>query len=210
MNLFKSVWFKCITTLLLIILISGVGIAILSFLWEVSPEERTGRALQKIYGREVASSEYVIEFDRETMNDEDGRYSYDFGVIDKIFIVGKDDTDMTVDTNYDILFKTTGGEGYKGGTVTMWIKVVINGANKKIDKVIIDSYDKQTLMSQLGSNYTNAFLIDISNNYDTYFYSKDNKYVENKKLNPVTGATKSAQAGCNAVNCVIEFMKGVN
>ena len=209
MNLFKSVWFKCITTLLLIILISGVGIAILSFLWEVSPEERTGRALQKIYGREVASSEYVIKFDRETMNDEDGRYSYDFGVIDKIFIVGKDDTDMTVDTNYDMLFKTTGGEGYKGGTVTMWIKVVINGANKKIDKVIIDSYDKQTLMSQLGSSYTNGFLIDISNNYDTYFYSKDNKNVE-EKLNPVTGATKSAQAGCNAVNCVIEFMKGVN
>ncbi len=210
MKLFKSAWFKCITTLLLIILISGVGIAVLSFLWEVSPEERTGRALQKIYGRQVSASEYVIDFDRETMPDEDGKYSYDFGVIDKIFIVGKDDTDMTVDTNYDMLFKTTGNEGYKGGTVTMWIKVTINGADKNVDKVIIDSYDKQTLMSQLGASYINGFLIDISNNYDTYFYSKDNKEVANEKINPVTGATKSAQAGCNAVNCVIEFMKGVN
>ena len=159
MKLFKSAWFKCITTLLLIILVSGVGIAVLSFLWEVSPEERTGRALQKIYGRQVLSSEYVVEFDRETMTDKDGKYTFDFGVI---------------------------------------------------DKVIIDSYDKQTLMSQLGASYVNGFLIDISNDYDTYFYSKENKNVAEQKLNPVTGATKSAQAGCNAVNCVIEFMKGVN
>ena len=89
----------------------------------------------------------------------------------------------------------------------MWIKVVVNGTNKKIDKVIIDSNTKQTLMSKLDSKFTGGFYIDISGNYDTYFTA--NTKAEGNK-NPVTGATYSAKAGCNAVNCVIEYLKGGN
>ena len=90
----------------------------------------------------------------------------------------------------------------------MWIKVVVDGTNLNIDKVIIDGNTKQTLMSKLGDSYLKGFngFIDISNEYDTYFYSKDGQ----GKSNPVSGATMSAQAGCNAVNCVIKYLKGGN
>ena len=197
-NFLKSAWFKCTAVLLIIAVISGGLLALLNDILYVSPEERTGRALQKIYGRAIASDEYEIQLD---VDGGDQAVEYDFGQIEKIFIVGD------VNAQHDLLFKATGTEGYKGGTVTMWIKVVVNGNNKEINKVIIDSNTKQTLMSKLDAKFTNGFYIDISNNYDTYFTAKT-KGEGNK--NPVTGATYSAQASCNAVNCVIEYLKGGN
>ena len=199
---FKSTWFKCIAVLLGIILFSGISISVLSDVLYVSPDERTGRALTKIYG--AVPSSYSVVLDVDSGND---AIQYDFGQIEKIFTVGKDDSQSIVpDTEYDMLFKTTGQEGYKGGTVTMWIQVKINGNNRDIKKVIIDGNTKQTLMSKLGDAFLGGFYIDISNNYDTYFTSKS-KGTGNQ--NPVSGATMSAMAGCNAVNCVIEYMKGV-
>lgn len=195
---FKSTWFKCIAVLLGIILFSGVSISILSDVLYVSPKERTDRALAKIYG--TAPSNYTTQLD---VDGNDEAIKYDFGQIEKIFIVAKEDA---LDAEYDILFKTTGKEGYKGGTVTMWIKVKINGNQREIDKVIIDGNTKQTLMSKLGETFFGGFYIDISNNYDTYFTSRNK---DTGKKNPVSGATMSAMAGCNAVNCVIEYMKGV-
>lgn len=195
---FKSAWFKCTAVLLAIAVISGGLLALLNDLLYVSPEERTGRALQKIYGREISANEYDILLD---VDSGDKAVEYEFGQIEKIFAIG----DQTAE--HDLLFKTTGNEGYKGGTVTMWIKVVVNGESKEIDKVIIDSNTKQTLMSKLDAKFTDGFYIDISGNYDTYFTAK-NKGEGTK--NPVTGATYSAQAGCNAVNCVIEYLKGGN
>lgn len=195
---FKSAWFKCTAVLLAIAVISGGLLALLNDVLYVSPEERTGRALQKIYDKALTSDEYDVILD---VDSGDTAIAYDFGQIEKIFIVGEEDEE------HDMLFKTTGSEGYKGGTVTMWIKVVVDGSDKQIDKVIIDGNTKQTLMSKLGESFTNGFYIDISNNYDTYFTAR---VKEDGNKNPVTGATYSAQAGCNAVNCVIEYLKGVN
>lgn len=197
-NFLKSAWFKCTAVLLIIAVVSGGLLALLNDILYVSPEERTGRALQKIYGRAISANEYDILLD---VDGNDQAVEYEFGQIEKIFVIGDQNAE------HDLLFKTTGNEGYKGGTVTMWIKVVVNGSNKTIDKVIIDSNTKQTLMSKLDSKFTDGFYIDISNNYDTYFTAKS-KGEGNK--NPVTGATYSAQAGCNAVNCVIEYLKGGN
>ena len=194
----KSEIFKCIFVLLIITLISGGLLALLNDLLYVSPDERTGRALPKSYGREISANEYDILLD---VDSGDKAVEYEFGQIEKIFAIGDQNAE------HDLLFKTTGNEGYKGGTVTMWIKVVVNGESKEIDKVIIDSNTKQTLMSKLDAKFTDGFYIDISGNYDTYFTAK-NKGEGTK--NPVTGATYSAQAGCNAVNCVIEYLKGGN
>lgn len=197
-NFFKSTWFKCVAVLLCIILFSGVSISVLSDLLFVSPEERTNRALTKIYGH--VPTTYTEELN---VDEGDTAIAYDFGQIDKIYFVDKEGDS---DTQYDMLFRTTGKEGYQGGTVTMWIRVKINGQDKDIDKVIIDGNTKQTLMSKLGDLFLGGFYVDISNNYDTYFTSKQKG--EGVK-NPVSGATMSAMAGCNAVNCVIEYMKGV-
>ena len=196
---FKSAYFKCAATLLAIILISGISISILSDVLYVSSEERTGRALQKIYGRALSSSEYHVVLDAENGDDAE---SYAFGEIQKIFRVGDENA------KHDLIFKTTGKEGYKGGTVTLWIKVIVDGQSQKIDKVVIDGNTKQTLMSKLGDSYLKGFYIDISDNYQTYFTS-NTKATDGKK-NPVSGATMSAQAGCNAVNCVLEYLKGDN
>ena len=61
--------------------------------------------------------------------------------------------------------------------------------------------------SKLSDSYLNGFSIDISKDYQTYFYANKDG---NGKSNPVSGATMSAQAGCNAVNCVIKYLKGGN
>ena len=217
MKFFKSTWFKCIAVLLSIAVVLGGLLAILNDLLYVSPEERTGRAFEKIYGRTLSPNEYITKLDVDSTNPDVEKQPKEYknsqneviGFIDKIYYVHKDDTDMTQDTNYDILFRSTGKEGFKGGTVTLWVLVNVDGDFREISTVLIDSYDKQTFMSQLGSSYIGGFLIDISNNYSTYFSAYTNKQKDGFKINVASGATKSSQAGCNAVNCVIEYMKGV-
>ena len=49
----KSTWFKCITVLLVISVISGGLLAALNDLLFVASEERTARAVAKIYGEEI-------------------------------------------------------------------------------------------------------------------------------------------------------------
>ena len=49
---FKSAWFKCTLVLLVIAVVSGSLISILSNVLYVSDEERTARAIKKIYGQE--------------------------------------------------------------------------------------------------------------------------------------------------------------
>ena len=54
-----------------------------------------------------------------------------------------------------MLFQAVGFNGYKGGTITVWVKVAIDKATDKsnIEKVLLESYDKQTLMSKLNNDY---------------------------------------------------------
>ena len=150
---FKSAYFKCAVTLLAIILLSGISISILSDVLYVSSEERTGRALQKIYGRALSSSEYHVVLDSENG---DKAESYAFGEIEKIFRVGDENA------KHDMIFKTTGKEGYKGGTVTLWIKVIVDGAHvgyvkagscAHLLKVIRESRIKKISCEMFGGPY---------------------------------------------------------
>lgn len=191
-KIFSNIWFRCIFVLLIIILMSGGLIAILSDLLYVSAEERTKRALVKIYGEEKTYS-VVLDVDGG-----DQAADYEKGKIEKIYLVGKD---SDADDTYDYVFKSTGNEGYKYGTITVWVKVSVNGTKKEISKVVLESYTKQTLMSKLGDGYYTAFLNDVTGGYFTA-----DKNAEGNK-NVVTGATKSATAGVNAVNCVIAWLE---
>ena len=56
-NFIKSDWFRCIAVLLALAVVLGGTLAILNDVLYVSPEERTARAIKKIYGE---NKEYTI------------------------------------------------------------------------------------------------------------------------------------------------------
>jgi len=53
-KIFGSLWFKCIAVLLVISCVAGGLLAILNDVLYVSAEERSARAIKKIYGKEMA------------------------------------------------------------------------------------------------------------------------------------------------------------
>jgi hypothetical protein len=195
-KLFKNVWFHSISVLLIIAVVLGGLLAVLSDVLYVSPAERTGRAVKKIYGEEK-SYQIILDVDGETANTP---IEYSFGKINKIYQVGDSSS-----SSYDMLFQTVGFEGYKNGTITVWVKVSVAGEKYSIEQVLLESFDKQTLMSKLGGDYYGKFnLTDVTNAYDKgeYFGTQDGSALKN----PVSGATYSANAGNNAVNCVIKYL----
>ncbi len=193
---FSNVWFKCIVFLLVLASFLGGLLAVLNPLLAVSAEERTARAISKIYGEQ---KEYQVILDVDAENGEDAIIYENVGSINKIFTVGETDT----------LFQVTGYKGYKNGTITLWVRVSENDGKLSITKIIIESNEKQTLMSKLDGRYTDGFLIDITNSYKNgeFFYA-DNKHSSAENYNPITGATYSATAAGNAVNCVIKYVGG--
>ena len=202
-SFFKSTLFKCVAVLLAISLIAGGLLAVLNDVLYVTPEERTGRAFTKIYGNAISQDRYQIEIDVDgTDKNINQPYScvyenVEIGVVEKLYIVDKqNDTDL----EYDMIFKTNGYQGYKGGWISTWVKVEVNGSAKSITKVIIDGYEKQTLMSKLGDAFLSKFNVDVT---------QDILFSSNTKTgnNVVAGATKSANAGCNAVNCALIYME---
>ena len=183
---FKSIWFRCISVLLVLAVVLGGTLAILNDVLYVTSEERTGRAIKKIYGTDKEFN-IVLDVDNGQVAIEN-----EYGKINKIYTIGS-----------DYLFQSIGYNGYKNGTITLWIQV----CGDSIEKVILESYDKQTLMSKLDGNFYDKFLIDVTDAYKNgqFFTPTDNSSVN---YNPISGATKSANAGCNAVNCVIKYLGG--
>lgn len=175
---FKSTAFKCIITLLCVLLVSGIFLTVMNGLLSVSDEERLSRAISKIYGKEVTVEEQPI-----TTADVDN------AIIKEAYLV-------TDDGNY--LIKSTGKEGYQSGTVSCWVVVKIE--NKKvtgINKVTIDSYTAQTQMAEIKSSFLDKFSTGYKDGTD---YTTDNGFF-------VGGSTMSSTAICNAVNGAITFVK---
>ena len=140
---FKSGAFKCVITLLCVLLISGSFLTISYGFLEVTDEEREARSIKKIYG-ENAKIEKILE---------PANYNDDAEIIKGYFMA---------DGNY--LIKSLGRGGYQGGTVTCWVVVKADGgAVSGIGKVVIHSQTKQTLMDQ----YSNDKVLDVfSQNYN--------------------------------------------
>ena len=202
MSIFKSVWFRCISVLLAVILVSGASIAILSDVLYVSPEERTARGIVKVYGSlveyetlyDIDSDVYTIDTVPESWHD---LIKQDKGEITKIYKIGSN----------EYLFQSIGFNGFKNGTVTVWVIVKINGDAIEINKVVLESNKAQSLIGNLkDSYYANFELEDVTADYlaGKLFTTKGDGI-----LNPVAGATYSANAGNNAVNCVITFAREV-
>ncbi len=192
-RLFSSIWFRCISTLLIIVLISGGLLSVLNDLLYVSEEERTGRAIKKIYG---VVENYNVVYDK-SINE---LIENEFGTIDNIYEV-----QVSQENSY-LLFKATGYKGYKGGTISLWVSILENSEGiLSIAKVILAGDEKQTLMSKLTSDFYNNFnIVDVAKAYemDQFFTTDANQ----TNANPVSGATKSATAANNAINCVITYL----
>ena len=134
---FKSTTFKCLITLLCVLLVSGIFLTVMNSLLKVTDQEKFDRAIKKIYGTSVRTEAVQIE-----------NYN-DNATIDEAYIV-KDDG------NY--LIKATGKGGYDNGTVTCWIVVEIkNGSVSGIGKVVIDSNVGQSYIDRVGSKALNQF-----------------------------------------------------
>lgn len=193
-NFFKNDFFKCITVLLIIMVIAGGLLAILNDVLYVSPEERLNRAVQKVYGKTVEAEKEEI---REGFN-------YDKGTIENIYSFTDEGKDY-------LLFKSTGNEGYKNGTVTLWLLVPCkDGEPEKIQKVVLDGYSKQTLMSALTGKFYGYYAeLDMDEVRAGKLITADSKADPMVWfVNPTSGATKSSNAANNAVNTVLVYLWG--
>ena len=195
MKFYQTVWFKCITCLLLIAVISGALLATLNDVLAVSPETRTARAIKKIYGEE---KEYATVLDVDN--------SYEPIIFDGVGSVNK-----VYDISGDLLFQTTGYKGYKNGTVTLWIQTTKTGETYSIEKILLQSFEKQTLMKNLSDKFYEKFtLIDVTEMYQNknFFFADAKGDTNLPENNVVANATGSSTAACNAVNCVIRYLGG--
>lgn len=174
---FKSASFKCIATLMGILLICGIFLSIAYAFLEVSAEERLQRAISKIYG-------YTVETEAvDITNSEIGK-----SIIEEAYYV-KDDG------NY--LIKSTGKEGYDSGTVTCWIIVEVDGGKVTgIGKVTIESNVGQSFISRVTDAALDQFV---------EFYTDDIIYTPDLITGATVTYTKTAL--CNAVNGAINFVK---
>lgn len=208
-SFFNSIWFRCVSVLLVLTIVLSGALAILNDVLYVSASERTDRALKKIYGvipnyttiLDVDSVEDGVNKSAINYNlDSDDEYE---GAINKLYVIGDENG------QHDKLFQAVGYEGYKGGSITVWIRVkYLDNGSKKIEQVLLQEYDKQTLMSKLNASFYNRYLIDVTDAYNNgdSFTTQSGK---GQFTNPVSGATYSANAGNNAVNCVIAYVGGV-
>lgn len=181
---FTSQAFKCIIVLLVIALVAGGLLAILNDVLYVTEEERTMRAIEKVYGQEMNYSE--LEYSQDQLTNS-------YGSLSKVYSL----------ENGNYLVQSTGGEGYKGGTITVWVVLTVkDGAFGGIEKVVLESYEKQTLMSKLSYDVYSAHNDEITG--DVYFTTSGDGI---KVL--ISGATYSTNALNNAVDCALKFAREV-
>lgn len=175
---FKSTAFKCLITLLCVLLVSGVFLTIMNALLKVTDEERFERAINKIYGKSVKTEAVAVG---EQLNEDNYH-------IEDAYLV-KDDG------NY--LIKSTGKGGFDNGTVTCWVVVVVKGgAVAGVDKVVIDSNEKQSYIGNINSAFLDGFKTNFTAGVP---YNANVGFVK-------TGATFSGNAICRAVNGAVDFV----
>ena len=200
-NLFKTEAFKCVIVLFLITVLMCGLLAILNDVLSVPQEERLNRAVMKVYGKSVEATAKEID---------PARVAEDLGSVDEYYAF----TDEGV--SYE-LFKSTGSNGYKNGTVTMWILIEAeDGEAVSVKKAVLDSYEKQTLMSSFGEEFFDRYTSLTKDQLEDGVLFKTGKpnidnnafFDGNDVQHAVSGATRSSNAANNAVNVVLLYVWG--
>lgn len=186
----KSKAFRAILVLLCIALVSGALLAILNDVLYISDTERTQRAIKKVYG----SNMNFVDMNDNLGEDATNQY----GTITSLYLLS--------DGNY--LIKSVGANGYKGGSVTLWVVAEFVDDNfVGLKKIVLEGNDKQTLMSQFGNSF---FEVYAENNQYVleggYFVSRGS---DEQIQNISAGATFTSNAVNNAVNCALTYIRTV-
>ena len=199
---FKSNVFKCLVTLLCVLLVSGVLLTCAYGFMEVSKGERLQRAIGKIY-----TDKTVTIYGRG-----EGGELAEISATDKdpksLIPESKTIGNATVTEAYKITFadsddihylvQSVGKHGFSEGTVTCWIAVNVDEQNKTIKniaKVSLASNKGQSFISKITGEMLESFTKDLPENG---FYPQDGYMV--------SGATKSSTAICNSVNGAIDYV----
>ncbi|NCA92732.1 hypothetical protein EOM82_05715 [bacterium] len=184
----KSQTFRCVIVLLCIALVAGGLLSILNDVLYVSDEERTKRAIKKVYGQEMDYSDLSQSISENATNN--------YGIVDSLYLLA--------DGNY--LMKVTGIDGYKKGTITLYMVAEFsNGEFVGLKKVVLHSYEEQTLMSQFSSKF-----YEVYSENDTYVVGGGyfSRYANGKDMQNVSsGASLSSNAINNAVNCGLYYIR---
>lgn len=199
---FKSNAFKCIVTLLCVLLVSGIFLTIAYGLLEVSEGERLQRAISKIYTGDAPIIHGVDENgnDKVITSSEKNPKS----LVKNTLKVGKAEIlaayKITFEGADDVhyLVQSRGKEGYSGGTVTCWVAVNVDETGKQIKniaKVQIGGNTAQTLMNKI----TDSLLASFTKSLPEDGFYPDDGYA-------VSGATLSCTAICNSVNGAVGYV----
>ena len=195
---FKSNAFKSLAVLIAIVLVAGVLLAICNDIFFVSDEERFARSIAKIYGAEVETQEVALT---------DEQKSYNNGRVEEAYLV-------LDDGNY--LLHTAGYGGYSGGsgTVTLWVVIGCETSADGmptltgIEKVVYDTNDGQTLISNFSDSYYDYFTSQneaiAAGGYFTAI-----KGSSDALNNIVAGASQTSNAMVNAVNTALACFRNV-
>lgn len=201
---FKSTAFKCIITLLAILLVCGVFLAVANGFLAVSKGEKLERAVAKVYdGTEVTV--YGLDSEgNETLINTENTDPKSF-VPDKVDLQSATILDMYKITfpgkdEFDYLVQATGKHGYGDGTVTCWVPVKMNSEGTQITGIGNVTIDSNVGQSFIG-NIQNSMLAGYGKEYKNgIIYSTEDGFVS-------SGASFSSNAINNAVNGAIEFVK---
>lgn len=175
---FKSTAFKCITSLLCVLLVCGIFLTIMNSLLEVTAEDRFNRAISKIYGKPVTTQALTVADYNSNATIEEA-----YRVVD--------------DGNY--LVKSTGKGGF-AGTVTCWVVVEVgNNGISGIMKVTVDSYVGETQMAEIKESFLNTFSTGYT---DGIIYSTDDGFKvtgSTRSSNAICNAVNGALDYVNAL-----------
>lgn len=195
-NFFKSEAFRCVIVLFVITVVMCGLLAVLNDLLYVSDRERLNRAVLKVYGKEVEAS--VLDGFGEG---EEG-FSADSGEIIKAYCF----TDEGV--YYELYNSKSSNIGYKNGSVTLWVLVKYENDNPvSVENVVLDSYEKQTLMSSFGTSFFEKYTSLTTEELESGKLFSTSASAGNVQ-NIVSGATRSSNAMNGAVNTVLLYLWG--
>ncbi len=187
---FKSTSFKCIATLLGVLLVCGIFLTIMNGLLEVTEEEKFQRVLSSIYGKNVTTSEQNIS-DKNT--------DLKAAKINNVYLVEDDG-------NY--ILNVTGKNAYQGNVIC-WVVVKPSADKKSVGgignvKVPSTGNDSQSFLNKISSSMFDRFAQDYKDGI-IYSYGFDDSDQEGE-MYVKTDASYTMRGVCNAVNGSIQFM----
>ncbi len=187
---FKSTTFRCLVTLLCVLLVCGVFLTIMNGLLAISEEEKFQRVLSSIYGKNVTT---------EKQNISDKNTDLATAKINDVYLV-------TDDGNY--IVNVSGKNGY-GGNVLCWV-VIKPAADKKsvggVGNVQVPATgnEGESFLNKINSSVFKRFEQDYKNGI-VYEYGYDENDAEGD-MYIKTGASCTMRGVSNAVNGTIQFM----